>query len=27
VGELCDSGGGELDWTTVGLLVQAKGRG
>ena len=26
VGELCDGGRGEMDWNTVGLLVQEKGR-
>lgn len=27
VGELCDSGRGEMDWNAVGLVVQEKGRG
>lgn len=27
VGELCDGGRGEMDWNTVGLLVQEKGKG
>ena len=26
VGELCDGGRAEMDWNTVGLLVQEKGK-
>jgi 3-hydroxyisobutyrate dehydrogenase-like beta-hydroxyacid dehydrogenase len=26
VGELCDSGRGEMDWNMLGLLVQEKGK-